>query len=173
MRLTHFPALLLAFAAAACHGDPNEEAVQCPRAYVLPEASHVSHYVGGGTDLSELVLGVRLTDVKGACSGKLGVREEGAHGHVVMVVTKGPAATSNAADVSYSLGVVLNGNIVDRASYVQHVVFPSNVDTLEVTGQEIKLKLPTGKGVSGPNYQLVFLLNLTPAEIAANRQAAR
>ncbi len=169
MRPFHFPVLLLALAVAACHADPNEEAVQCPRAYVLPEASHVSHFDGRGTDISDLVLGVRLTDVQGACSGKLGVREEGAHGHVVMVVTKGPAATSNTADVGYILGVVRNGVILDRASYVQHVVFPSNVDTLEMTGQEIALKLPTGKGVSGPSYHLYFMLNLTPEELAANR----
>ena len=170
MRLIRFPALLLALAASACHADPNEEAVQCPRAYVLPEASHVSHFDGRGTDISDLVLGARLTDVQGACSGKLGVREEGAHGHVVMVVTKGPAATSNEADVGYILGVVRDGQILDKAAYVQHVTFPPNVSNLEVTGQEIALKLPTGKGVSGPNYHLYFMLNLTPEELAANRR---
>ena len=173
MRLIHLPVLLLVLAAAACHADPNEEAVQCPRAYALPEASHVSHFNGRGSDISDLILGVRLTDVQGACSGKLGVREEGAHGHVVMAVTKGPAATGNEADVGYILGVVRDGVILDKAAYVQHVTFPPNVSTLEVTGQEIALKLPTGKGVSGPSYHLYFMLNLTPEELAANRRGAQ
>ncbi len=173
MRLTHLSVLFLALAVAACHTDPDEEAAQCPRAYVLPEASHVSHFNGRGTDVSDLVLGVRLTDVQGACSGKLGVRVEGAHGHVVMVVTKGPAATSNSADVGYILGVVRDGQILDKAAYVQHVTFPQNVDTLEVTGQEIAMKLPTSKGVSGPNYHLYFALNLTPEELAANERAGQ
>ena len=173
MRLFHLSATLLALAAAGCHGDPDEQAVQCPRAYVLPEASHVSRFNGRGTDISDLVLGVRLTDVQGACSGKLGVKVEGAHAHVVMVVTRGPVASGASADVEYRLGVVRDGQVLDEHSYVEHVTFPPNVNTLEVTGQEISLALPTAKGVSGPNYHLYFMLALTPEELAANRRAGQ
>lgn len=173
MRLTHLSAVFLALAATGCHGDPNEEAVQCPQAYVLPEAAHLSRFNGRGTDISDLVLGARLTDVQGACAGKLGVRVEGAHAHAVMVVTLGPAATSRAADIAYKLGVVRDGQVLDEHAYVQHVNFPQNVDTLEVTGQEIALDLPTSKGVSGPNYHLYFMLDLTPAELAANQRAGQ
>ena len=173
MRLSHCSAALFALALAGCHGDPNEEAVQCPRAYVLPEAATLSRFNGRGTDISDLVLGARLTDVQGACSGKLGVRVEGAHAHVVMVVTRGPVATSDTADIPYKLGVVRDGQILDEHAYVQHVVFPPNVNTLEVTGQEIALSLPTGKDLSGPNYHLYFMLDLTADELAANRRAGQ
>jgi hypothetical protein len=43
------------------------------------------------------------------------------------------------------------------------------VDTVQVTGQEIPFLFPTGKSLTGPNYHLYFWLDLTPADLAANR----
>ncbi len=170
MRLSVLPAIGLAVAVSACGADPNETAVQCPKPYLLPDASTLSRYRGAGHDLSDLVLNVRLTDVQGACSGTLGTRLEGARTHVVMVATRGPAATTPDADIPYGMAVLLNGKRIDGARYVQHVVFPPNVNTVQVTGQEIPMKLPTAKGVTGPSYHLYFWLQLTPEQLAANRQ---
>ncbi len=155
---------------AACDGNPEETAAQCPKPYLLPDASTLSRYRGAGRDLSDLVLTARLTDVKGACAGLLGVKLEGAHAHVVMVVSRGPAATSSEADIPYGLGVVRNGQILDEARYVQHVVFPPNVSTVQVNGQELQMKLPTAKKVSGPDYHLYFWLQLSSEQLAENRQ---
>jgi hypothetical protein len=167
-----FPLLaaLACLGLAACHSDPNEEAVQCPKPYLLPEASHFTHYDGRGTDLSNLVLNVRLTDVEGACLGKLGEKQENAHAHAVMVVSRGPAAQSAEADIPYKIGVMRAGQIIDEKGFVAHVTFPPNVTTLQVTGQEIPMLLPTGKNVTGPDYHLYFWLDLTPAELEANRR---
>jgi len=152
-----------------CGGDPNETAMQCPKPYLLPDASSFTHYDGRGSDISNLVLTARLTDVRGACSGSMGKKQEGAHAHVVMLVTRGPAAHGSDADISYSVGVMRDGEVLDEHSYMQHVVFPSNVDTVQVTGQEIAFLFPTGKAVTGPNYHLYFWLDLAPADLAANR----
>jgi hypothetical protein len=163
---------LLALALSGCGGDPNEEAVQCPKPYLLPDAATLSRYRGQGTDLSDLLLSVKLTDVQGACVGKMGVRVEGAHAHVVMLVARGPAASESSADIPYGVGVVRNGRILDERHYVQHVDFPPNVNTVQATGQEVQFSLPTGKGVGGPSYHLFFWLQLTPAELEANRRRA-
>ena len=177
MRLSAFTASLspvlclgAALAVCGCHADPDEQAVQCPKPYVLPDAASLTRYRGTGHDLSDLKLSVRLTDVQGACAGKLGTKLEGAHAHVVLVVTRGPAATGSVADVPYGVGVMRNGTILDAARYVQHVVFPPNVNTVQATGQELQMKLPTSKGVTGPSYHLYFWLQLTPQELADNRQ---
>ncbi len=143
--------------------------MQCPKPFLLPDASAATHYDGRGTDISDLVLSAKLTDVHGACVGTMGKREETAHAHVVMLVTRGPASKSNKADIPYSVGVMRNGEVLDEAHYSQHVVFPSNVDSVQVTGQEVKFVLPTGKKLSGPDYHVYFWLNLTPEEVAANR----
>lgn len=162
--------LLALLALAACNADPEETAVQCPKPYLLPDATRLARYRAAGHDLSDLMLSATLTDVQGACAGKLGTKLEGAHAHVVLVVTRGPAARSAEADVPYGVGVVRQGQPEDVARYVQHVVFPPNVDTVQVTGQEVQMKLPTPKGVSGPAYHLYFWLQLTPEELAANRR---
>jgi hypothetical protein len=170
MRLPVLSCLAIACALSACGADPNETAVQCPKPYLLPDATMLTRYRGAGRDLSDLVLSVRLTDVQGACAGTLGTHLEGAHAHVVMVVSRGPAATSNDADIPYGLGVVRDGQILDEARYLQHVVFPPNVNTVQVSGQELQMKLPTRKGVTGPSYHLYFWLQLTPEQLAENRR---
>jgi hypothetical protein len=167
-------ALLLAasLAITGCHADPNEEAAQCPKPYLLPDADTLVRYRGSDPDLSDLILKVKLTDVQGACSGKIGTKLEGAHAHVVMVATRGPAATSAEVDIPYGVGVMHAGEILGEEHYVQHVVFPPNVDAVEVSGQEVKFSLPTSKSVSGPSYHIYFWLQLTPEELAANRHRA-
>ena len=170
MRALFLTASLALLALAGCHDDPNEEAAQCPRAHLLQDYSRQVRYDGRGSDLSDLMLSVRLSDVQGACSGKLGTRLEGAHAHVVMVVTRGPAATSANADITYRVGVVRAKQILDAKTYTQHVKFPPNVTTLQVIGREIPMELPTAKGVSGQNYDLYFGLQLTPQEVDANRR---
>jgi hypothetical protein len=62
-----------------------------------------------------------------------------------------------------------DGEVLDEHSYQQHIVFPSNVGTVQVTGQEIPFLFPTAKSLTGPNYHLYFWLDLTPADLAANR----
>jgi hypothetical protein len=170
--LTLAAPLVASLALAGCTGgDPDERAAQCPKPYLLPDAAAFTHYDGRGTDMSNLVLSARLVDVKGACSGVMGKAEEGAHAHVVMLLTRGPAATGSEVDVPYSVGVMRNGRVLDEHSFVQHVVFPPNVDTVQATGAEIPFLFPAGKSVSGDSYHLYFWLNLTPEDLAANRRA--
>jgi hypothetical protein len=164
-----FALCALAASLGGCQGDPDETAMQCPKPYLLPDASAAAHYDGHGTDIANLVLSARLTDVHGACVGTMGKKAEQAHAHVVMLVSRGPSAPSNEADIPYSVGVMRGGEVLDEAHYSQHVVFPSNVDTVQVTGQEVKFVLPTGKKLSGPDYHFYFWLNLSPQEIEANR----
>ncbi len=175
MRLYQAPVMrlaasLLATGLSACHADPNEEAVACVQPYALPDASRLSRYNGRGTDITDLVLTARITDVQGACSGQLGARAEKAHAHVVMVVTRGPASTSAEADVPYKVVVVRAGEPIDAKEFTQHVVFPPNVTTLQVTGEEVPMLLPLGKTITGPSYHLYFMLKLSPAELVANRR---
>jgi hypothetical protein len=161
--------LALPLALAGCGGDPDEKAQLCPKPYLLPDAAAFTHYDGHGTDIPNLVLSVKITDVHGACTGILGQKQEGAHAHVVMLVGRGPANGSREADIGYSVGVMRQGEILDERSLTQHVVFPPNVDRVEVTGQEIPFLFPTGKSVSGPDYHIYFWLNLSPEDIALNR----
>jgi hypothetical protein len=162
----------LAFLAlAGCQADPDEKAPQCPVFTTQADADHVARYDGRGQDLSNLVLSARLQDVKGACKGQLGHKIITAHAHAIFVLTRGPAAQGRDTDLQYNVAVRKDGRTLQETQYTQHVAFPSNVDSVQVTGDEIKFSFPTQRGLSGPSYTVYFVLQLSPGELAANQRA--
>ncbi len=158
-------------ALAGCTPDPEERAPQCPKALLRPDASSFTRYDGNGTDLRNLVLSARLTDVQGACKGLLGHSGLTAHAHVEMQLTRGPAARSNEVDVPYIVAVTKGSQVLDRREKQQHVVFPPNVDTVQVKGDDVFFTFPTHRGLGGDQYSIFMLLQLTPAELTANQAA--
>jgi hypothetical protein len=164
-------ALALAVGLAGCTPDPDEQAPQCPLAYLRPDAATLARYDGKGTDLTNLVLSGRLQNIRGACKGLLGHRKLTATTHVEMVLTRGPAAQGRAFDVPYNIAIVQKGRVLQKGEYVQHVVFPPNVDTVQVTGEDVNLAFPTDRGLTGPSYTIYFVFELTPEELARNQRA--
>ncbi len=166
-------ALLLAIlpVLAACTPDPDEQAPQCPLAYLRPDAATLTRYDGRGTDLTNLVLSGRLLNINGACKGLLGHRKLTAHAQVQMVLTRGPAAKDRAFDVPYNIAIVRQGQVLQKQELIQHVVFPPNVDTVQVSGQDVNMAFPTDRGLTGQNYTIYFVFELSPAELAANQRA--
>jgi hypothetical protein len=167
-------ALLLACATlglAGCTPDPDEKAPACPQAQTRPDASTLTRYDGRGTDLTNLVLSGKLLDVKGACRGLLGHSSLTAHAHAEMVLTRGPAAHGRDVDVPYVIAVTKNGQMLDWREKLQHVTFPPNVDTVQVTGDEVNFNFPTKRGLGGESYTIYVLFKLSPDELAANQRA--
>jgi hypothetical protein len=165
------PLLLGALAIAGCTPDPDEQAPQCPLTYLLRDAATLTRYDGHGTDLTNLVLSGRLQNIRGACKGLLGHKKLTARASVEMVLTRGPAAHGRDFDVPYIIGVVRGGQVLQKQELTQHVTFPPNVDTVQVTGQEVNMAFPTDRGLTGPNYTIYFVFELTQAELAANQRA--
>jgi hypothetical protein len=166
-------AVLALLGLVACENDPDEKAPACPVALTRPDANSLTRYDGRGTDLTNLVLNARLTDVKGFCKGELGHKVITAHAHAVFLLTRGPAATSRDVDLQYNVVVAKQGVVLEGKQYVQHVVFPPNVDSVQVQGVEVPFKFTTQRGLTGPNYEIYFVLQLTPDELAANERALR
>jgi hypothetical protein len=164
-------AFLTAGALSACTPDPDEQAPQCPLRYFRPDAQTLTRYDGGGTDLTNLVLSGQLLDISGACKGLLGHQKLTTRAHVVMQLTRGPAAQGREFDIPYIVAVTKKGLLLQKQELIQHVVFPPNVDTVQVTGEDVNMVFPTERGLNGPNYTIYFLFELTPAELAANQRA--
>ncbi len=158
-------------ALAGCQADPDEKAPQCPVALTRADAASVARYDGRGRDLTNLVLSAKLEDVKGVCQGQLGHSLLKATAHAQFLLTRGPAAQGRDADLQYDVAILKNDRILEKKLYTQHVTFPSNVDTVEVTGDDIAFSFPTKRGLGGPNYKIYFVLELTPDELAANEAA--
>jgi hypothetical protein len=156
---------------AACTPDPDEQAPQCPLRYFRPDAATLTRYDGRGTDLTNLVLTGRLQNIQGACKGLLGHQKLTARARVDMVLTRGPAAKGRDFDIPYVVAVTKKGQLLQKQELIQHVVFPPNVDTVQVTGEDVNMVFPTDRGLTGPNYTIYFLFELTPAELSANQRA--
>ncbi len=155
---------------AACTNDAEELAPQCPIVSLVPDAASVSRYRDTGRDLTDLVLSVRLINVGGNCRGTMGKPTLAAHAQVQMLVTRGPAAQGRTADVVYGVGIVKDGAVIDRREITEHVAFPTNADSVQVTGDPISFIFPTRGNVTGPQYHIYYWLRLTPEEVAANRR---
>jgi hypothetical protein len=155
---------------AGCQADPDEKAPQCPVFTTQSDADHVARYDGRSQDLSNLVLNARLLDTPGACKGQLGHKTLTAHVHPVFVLTRGPAAQGREADLQYNVAIRKDGRTLQEKQYTLHVAFPSNVDSVQATGDEIQFSFPTQRGLSGPSYTVFVVLQLSPEELAANQR---
>ena len=156
---------------SACDHDPDETAAQCPKFTLLPhdDGATFARYTARGHDLTDLVLSGRIADIKGACIGVLGIKQLKVKAHLMMVLTRGPAATSSETDIPYGMGVVKRGQIIGTPQFfTQHVVFPPNTNSIQVEGQEVDFTFPTPKGLIGPDYHVYVFFKLTPAELAAS-----
>ncbi len=154
---------------SGCDNNPDETAAQCPKFSLLPhyDGATLLRYTARGTDLTDLVLNGRITDVKGDCIGVLGAKDVKAKAHVIMVFTRGPAAPGPDTEVRYGMGIIKKGEVLGEPKvFTQHVVFPPNVNTIQVEGQEVDFDFPTPHGLSGPDYQVYVYFQLTPQELA-------
>ena len=55
--------------------------------------------------------------------------------------------------------------MLQKQEMVQHVVFPPNVDSVQVSGQSVDMEFPTDRGLTGQNYTIYFVFELSPAEL--------
>jgi hypothetical protein len=173
MNISLRPAVLLVLLAvlAGC-SEPTEDekfAPACPRLALLADAGDVVRYKGDGRDVTDLVLDGRIVAVPAQC-------KHGDHGFVTTTmkvqatVTRGPAATSRDAALTYFVTVTEGDRIVDQQDYPMSASFPPNVDRVGLEGQEIVLNFPVTAKKAANAYQVYVGFRLTPEELAYNRQ---
>ena len=86
-------------------------------------------------------------------------------------VLRGPAMHGREADIPVFLAVVEGDTVRDKRVYPVRVVFPPNVDRLTTTSSPIEMELPVSPSVTGAAYKVISGFQLTPDELAVNRQA--
>jgi len=174
MRAAPFVLLLLI---AGCGPARNEFAPVCPRPAFLAEATDLDRYrtaaaTGGGHDLTDLVLHGRIVGIAGNC--KPGDRKDQLLVAVAIGVelTRGPAMQGAEADAPVFVLVAEGDTILDKRTYSIRATFPANVDRITLNSDEIDLLLPISPSKSGAAYTILVGFQLTPDELAANRQRA-
>jgi hypothetical protein len=165
--------LLLSLSASGCT-DPNSFAPSCPRSAILPDTGDITRWrtvsSGSSHDVTDLVLAGRVTGVIANCFAGDKPATIRAKVQVAFTLNRGPAAAGRSADVAYFMAVTRGDTILDKAVFPVHAVFPPNIDELKLVGEEVNLVIPTPKGISGPDYTVETGFQLSPQELAANRQ---
>ena len=163
---------------AGCGPGKDQFAPACPRPAFLAEAGDLDRYrtgtaPGGGHDITDLVLHGRIVAVTGSC--KPGDKKDQLAVALTAGVelTRGPAMQGVEADVPVFVAVTEGDTILDKRVYPLHVAFPSNVDRMTINTNEIDLVLPVRPKKSGAAYTILVGFQLTPDELAVNRQRAR
>ena len=166
-------ALLAAlFALSGCgffsSGSDNKLPPICPSLQLLGDASDVTRYRGAGRDLTEIVFDARISAVPAQCTrdSKNVVKTTL---QVRTSLTRGPAATTRQAAIGYVVTVMDGEQIIDQQDYAMQAVFPSNVDRLDVTGDQIRLLFPVSAQKQASAFKIYVGLRLSPEELAENR----
>jgi hypothetical protein len=151
----------------------NEFAPMCPNARLVPALADLTRYaaVGPTHDLRDLILQARVVSVQGKCKAGADKSLRPAVVQISFSVLRGPAMRGRDADMAVFLAVAEGENVRDKKVYPVHVQFPPNVDRLLISSGDIDLDLPVSKEKSGASYGIIAGFQLSPDELAVNRQA--
>ena len=160
---------VLAGVSACAQPDLPAFAPVCPQTAIRPDAGDLSQYRGAGADLTDLVVDGRITGLSGKCSldDRTHLRTQIS---VSMELTRGPAAKTPTAAVTYFVAVAKGGTILDKKDYPVSVTFPPNSDKLRLTGDRVDLVLPVDEHLTGAAYSILVGYQLTPQQLALNRR---
>lgn len=160
-------------AMTSCAPDKDVFAPACPQPrFVQPLSDLVRFRPGGGRDITDLVLQGRMQQVDGKCGYGDKKTELLATLTVKIDLQRGIAMQGRHAEVPIFVAVTDNGEVRDKKIYNLEVEFPSNVDRAIATSPQIEMTLPISPAKSGAAYGIVAGFQLTPEEIAINRQRA-
>jgi hypothetical protein len=153
---------------AGCSQGPKFKPA-CPALSLVKGAADLTRFrPGGGRDITDMIIDARITAVPAQCApGDPGTIK--ATMAVQAEVLRGPAATTRAGDVIYFVAVTEGERILDEQNDRLHVVFPPNIDRVNVRGDDLVLTLPVTKQKSAAAYQIYVGFRLTPEELEYNR----
>ncbi len=171
--LRHLAAPALASALlAGCGPSPDKFAPACPALKLLPDAADIVRTSGQGTDITDLIVRGRITNVPAQC--KEGRRSTvAAEIKVGFDITRGPANPERTVELPYLVTVMLGDRVLDQKAFTVAATFPPNVDQVSVTADPVDLDFPVSADLPASAYTIYVSFRLTQAELATNRRARR
>jgi hypothetical protein len=167
----------LPLALAACGGQQTAATANtapCPRIAILADGADLTrHRPGMQRDLTGLVLDARIQGFEARCDFAGSDRT----GLTVRITPRfeaerGPAAEGRTVDLPWF--VVLTDaedrEVLARVAATTRLGFAPNVPRAQAVGQMVQLDMPIGGGRRAADYTVRVSFQLTPEELALNRQ---
>jgi hypothetical protein len=164
------PALAAALLAGCGRNASEKFAPACPVLKLLPDAADLVRTRGQGTDITDLVVRGRITNVPAHCKDG-GRGAVAADMQVGFDITRGPAGNDSSITLPYLVTIMLGDRILDQKPFTVTATFPPNVDQVNVTGDTIDLDFPVSPDRQASDYTIYVSFRLTQAELAANRRS--
>lgn len=173
MQTRALASLVLLAAIAGCAPGADQFPPACPAAQLLPQAGDLTLYRPGssGRDLTDLALRGRVVKVAGTCQPGPTSQALDATLKVTMQLDRGPGMAGRTTPVSYFVAVARGDQILDKHIYTDNVTFPRNVDQVYLESDPVFMRIPISANLSGAAYTVWVGFQLTPQQMAANRQA--
>jgi hypothetical protein len=161
---------------AGCGGGDTPSVVQapCPRIAILADGADLTRFrAGAPRDLTAMVVDARITGFDATCD--FAGRDRGA---VEVRITprfeaeRGPAAEGRSLDLPWFVAVSDPGDSVtlERIAASSQVSFPANVARAITTGRTVRFTVRAEEGTRIEEYPVRIAFQLTPDELAFNRQ---
>lgn len=165
-------AALALFVLAACQQGQAVTAPPCPNIVIVQDASELTQFLPGpGRDLTDVTLEAEVADFRGFCDTDL---EDDRTGTVdvelqlVMVATRGPAATTRDATVRYFVAIAdRDENILAREEFDTSISFEGNRNRVGFA-EDLAQKIPLRVGQLGDDFNVFVGFVLTDEDLKYN-----
>jgi hypothetical protein len=165
----------LPLALAACGGDSSTSSqAPCPSIAILADGADITRFrPGGPRDLTAMVADARIIGFDARCD-YVGRDRRAVDVRITprFEAERGPAADGRSIDLPWF--VVLSDPAdsvnLDRVAATTAVSFPTNVARALAAGRPLQLVVQPAEGTRVPEYLVRVSFQLTPDELAYNRQ---
>lgn len=167
-RAAQVGAFLLAGVVGGCGPADDKFPPVCPGLSLLRDGGDLTRFAADGRDVTDMVMRARIVGVPAKCETVSG-RKIRATLTVQADVTRGPAARDRSPSATYFVAVTDGDKILQEQDFPLVATFPSNVDRIGVSSDDIELLFPVTKEKSAAAYHIYVGFRLTPEELTYNR----
>jgi hypothetical protein len=145
----------------------DKKTLTCPTVTRIGDATHLTRFVPGGRDLTDVAFEAKIGGITGNCSAN--DKAVKVQMNAQFIADRGPADKARKAPFSYFVAIADNDdNVLARQDFDTVIAFPGT-RTRNGVEEQLDQIIPIKKGQQGNDFHIYIGFDLTPEEIAYNR----
>jgi hypothetical protein len=145
----------------------DKKTLTCPTVTRIGEATHLTRFVPGGHDLTDVAFEAKIGGISGNCSAD--EKAVKVQMNAQFIADRGPADKARKAPFAYFVAIADNDdNVLARQVFDTVIAFPGT-RTRNGVEEQLDQLIPIKKGQQGKDFHIYIGFDLTPEEVAYNR----